>query len=144
MYRARMKVDEKQKAHFLKFNLEAYKQRLAEAMDEAGGITKFASKMGLDYQKVQGWMGGSLPRVEHWPLVEKTGRDMAWYLFGIEGEMNEKNMDRKAAVAAIKKLQEDLNALLLIVKEPVPDAKVEGAGFTKRKNRPPRAKKAEL
>lgn len=133
LYCCRMNTQEKtekaSKSVQLEFDLDAYKERLTKARDAAGGITQFAQKMGIEYQKVQTWIrDGSIPRPADWGSVAKSGKGMAWFLFGIEGEMpNENNLDRKAVMAAIERLESTVKTLKMIVGEAAPDGKVERA-----------------
>lgn len=131
-----MKVEEKIVAARFTFDVDQYKQRLASVIEQAGGVSAFADNVGVSYQVAQGWAKGSLPRSGDWGKLEENSRGMAWFLFGIEDEMpTDNNLDRKAAMAAIERLEQMLDTLKMIVRDAAPDGKVEGAGFTKQKRR---------
>lgn len=96
----------------VKFEPAAYKKRLEDAIDAAGGITQFADKIEISYQRIQGWRDkGSIPRLDEWPSLEKSGRGMAWYLFGIDEVPDQKSIDREALANVVRELRKRVDEL---------------------------------
>lgn len=107
----------------LRFDVNAYKKRVEDAVEAGGGVMKFAETIKIEYQLVQGWAKGSIPRQKDWSKIEVSGKGMAWYLFGIDDMPEQKAIDRQALAAIVEKLREQMDALEEVCADLVPPKK---------------------
>lgn len=88
----------------------AHKEISQDQPADACGITRTA---------IQGWLKGSIPRMQYWHQVEKTlDCSMIYLLFGEQGGSNMPGIDRQSAMVVLKEMERQVFVLKTIIQKP--------------------------